>query len=214
MSQCGIEAPVIDISEFISDWRTLPFGHDEMAAWDVTTHAVEILNQAIKTLSGEYVIEGDVATHVTATVEKGAVVKGPAILGPHSFVAASAYLRGGVFLDKNCIVGPACELKTTFMVGGSKVAHLSFVGDSLVGARANIEAGAIVANYRNEMDNKQIRIVWRGRTVDTGIERFGALIGDDVRIGANSVIAPGAIIEPGFQLTRLGKIGQHPNRFT
>lgn len=205
---------MLEIGEFISEWHTLPFGDEEMAAWEVTTHAVEILNQAIEVLSGEYVIDGDVATHKTATVEKGAVVKGPAILGPHSFVAATAYLRGGVFLDKDCIVGPACELKTTFLVGGSKVAHLSFVGDSLVGARTNIEAGAIVANYRNEMDDKQIRFVWRGKTLETGVEKFGALIGDDVRIGANSVIAPGTIIEPGFQLARLGKIDQHPNRLT
>jgi bifunctional N-acetylglucosamine-1-phosphate-uridyltransferase/glucosamine-1-phosphate-acetyltransferase GlmU-like protein len=96
------------------------------------------------------------------------------------------------------------------MFRASKIAHLSFVGDSIIGAGVNIEAGAIVANYRNEMDDKLIRIAWRGSIIDTGVEKFGALIGDDARIGANAVIAPGALIEPGFRLARLGKVDQHP----
>jgi bifunctional N-acetylglucosamine-1-phosphate-uridyltransferase/glucosamine-1-phosphate-acetyltransferase GlmU-like protein len=167
----------------------------------------------ISALGDGYAIGGDMAIHASATVEAGAVVKGPAILGPRSFVAAGAYLRGGVFLGEDCIVGPSCELKTTMMFGGSKVAHLSFVGDSIIGSGVNIEAGAIVANYRNEMDDKRIRIAWRGGIIDTGVEKFGALIGDHARIGANAVVAPGALIEPGFRLTRLGKLDQHPNRF-
>ena len=84
-------------------------------------------------------------------------------------------------------------------------------GELLPGPRPCIEAGAIVANYRNEMDDKRIRIVWRGDTIDTGVDKFGALIGDNARIGANAVVAPGALIEPGFRLARLGKVDQHPN---
>jgi len=125
-------------------------------------------------------------------------------------VASNAYLRGGVFLDDECIVGPGCELKSTFMFRGSKLAHLSFVGDSIIGSGVNIEAGAIVANYRNEMDDKRILILREGKIIDTGVEKFGALIGDDARIGANAVIAPGALIEPGFRLARLEKVDQHP----
>lgn len=70
----------------------------------------------------------------------------------------------------------------------------------------------IVANHRNEMDDKRIRFVWRGNVVDTGQEKFGALIGDDVKIGADSVVAPGAVLEPGFKLDRLCKVDQHPDR--
>jgi bifunctional N-acetylglucosamine-1-phosphate-uridyltransferase/glucosamine-1-phosphate-acetyltransferase GlmU-like protein len=103
------------------------------------------------------------------------------------------------------------ELKSTFMFRGSKVAHLNFVGDSIVGSDVNIEAGAIVANYRNEMDNKRILILWKGTIIDTGVEKFGALIGDNARIGANAVVAPGALIEAGTRLTRLGKVDQYPH---
>jgi NDP-sugar pyrophosphorylase family protein len=202
---------MVDIGVFVAAWPSSRFAQYGLKPWEMTLQAVELIRSMISELGAGYTIDGEKAIHASATVETGAVIKGPVILGPKSFVAAGAYLRGGVFLGEDCIVGPACELKTTVMFGGSKVAHLSFVGDSIIGAGVNIEAGAIVANYRNEMDDKRIRIVWQGAIIDTGVEKFGALIGDRARIGANAVVAPGALIEPGFRLTRLGKIDQHPN---
>jgi NDP-sugar pyrophosphorylase family protein len=153
-------------------------------------------------------VQDSVGVHRTATVEAGAVIKPPAIIGPNCFVASTAYLRGGVFLDEGCIVGPACELKSTFMLAGSKIAHLSFVGDSIIGAGANIEAGAIIANYRNERVDKRIRIAFDGEVIDTGVEKFGALVGDGAKIGANAVIAPGALIRPGAVVPRLALVDQ------
>ncbi|MBL4601013.1 MAG: LpxA family transferase [Rhizobiaceae bacterium] len=147
---------------------------------------------------------------MTAHVEAGAIIKGPAIMGPNCFVAATAYLRDGVYLAEDCIVGPSCELKTTIMFPRSKVAHLSFVGDSLIGAGVNIEAGAIIANYRNELENKRILIQADNHIIDTGTDKFGSLIGDDARIGANAVIAPGSLISAGQIVPRLGLIDQHP----
>ncbi|MFN0022908.1 MAG: transferase, partial [Parvularculaceae bacterium] len=107
-------------------------------------------------------------------------------------------------------VGPACELKSVFMLKGSKVAHLSFVGDSIIGAGANIEAGAMIANYRNECAEKRIRISVGGAVIDTGVDKFGAVIGDGARIGANAVIAPGALIAPGTIVPRLSLVDQAP----
>lgn len=203
---------VISIKDFVSDWSRSCFSAIDLAPWKVTDNAPDIIRETLASISDSYNVIGDVAVHRSATVESGAIIKGPAIIGKDCFVANFAYLRGGVFLDTGCIVGPACEVKTTYMFAGSKIAHLSFVGDSIIGARSNIEAGTIVANYRNEMDEKQIRFVWRGTVVDTGQDKFGALIGDDVMIGANSIVAPGAILEPGFKLDRLGKVDQHPDR--
>lgn len=181
----------------------------DLAPWAVTSRADAIVRNAIASLSG-YSVHDGVAIHRRATIEPGAVVKAPAIIGANCFVAASAYLRGGVFLDEDCIVGPACELKSALMLIGSKVAHLSFVGDSIIGAGANIEAGAIIANYRNEREDKRIRILFDGEIIDTGVEKFGALIGDNARIGANAVIAPGALIRPGEIVPRLGLVDQAP----
>ena len=113
-------------------------------------------------------------------------------------------MRGGCWLDARCIIGPAAELKTSFVFAGSKLAHLNFVGDSVLGADVNIEAGAMIANYRNERANKRIRI----GEIDTSVEKFGALLGDYCRIGANAVIAPGALLPAGSIVSRLSLVDQ------
>ena len=195
--------------------RTLPAalqpGCAGKAPWDITSTAPDII-AAIDLPPGEYrsPTEG-VHVHESATVEAAAVLKGPIIIGPRAFVAAGAYLRGGVFLDADVIVGPYCELKTVFMLTGSKVAHLSFVGDSFIGARANIEAGAAIANYRNERADKAIRIAHDGSVIETGVDKFGALVGDDARIGANATLAPGAILRAGAVVARGTLLDQHPD---
>ena len=163
---------MIDVSDFVASWRSSSFARYGANPWQITSQAVDLIRSLVGELCGDYARHGDKAIHASATVEAGAIIKGPAILGPRSFVAAGAYLRGGVFLADDCIVGPACELKTTIMFGGSKIAHLSFVGDSIIGTGVNVEAGAIVANYRNEMDDKRIRIVWQGGVIDTGVENL------------------------------------------
>ena len=177
--------------------------------WNITQRAAEHILAVFDHLDMDYVRSGDIAIHHSAQVEDNAVLKGPMIIGPNCFVAAGAYIRGGVFLEKDCIIGPNSELKTTFMFSGSKIAHLSFVGDSIIGSGVNIEAGAIVANYRNEMDDKTIRIRHPGATLETGVDKFGALLGDGCRIGANAVIAPGAVLEGGKIVRRQELIDQH-----
>lgn len=202
---------MIRVEDFIQGWRSCPFASAPSAPWLVTSQAATLIAEQIQRLDGDYLIDGDIAIHRTAIVEPNTTLKGPLIISENCLVANGSYLRGGVFLDRNCIIGPSCEAKTVFMFEGSKIAHLSFVGDSIIGRRVNIEAGAIVANYRNEMSAKQIRIKWDDQIIDTGQDKFGALISDDVRLGANSVIAPGAVLGPGFKLKRLGLLDMHPN---
>lgn len=202
---------MIKISDYVLAIKGLPFDCEELAPWELTLQAERILRDAQDRLNDTYIVEETIAVHKSATIETGAILKGPVIIGPNCFVAANAYLRGGVYLGPDCIVGPSCELKSTFMFARSKIAHLSFVGDSIIGSEVNIEAGAVIANYRNELEDKIIRIQAGQKTVDTNIEKFGALIGDRARIGAHAVIAPGALIEPGFIVPRLGLVDQSPN---
>ena len=200
----------VNLREFIPAAADGPFAALlDLAPWEITATAKAIVTRAIAGLSGYDIADG-VAIHRRATIEKGAIIKGPAIIGPGCLVAATAYLRDGVYLDENCIVGPACELKSVFMLKGSKVAHLSFVGDSIIGAGANIEAGAMIANYRNERADKRIRIKTGAGVIDTGVDKFGALVGDEARIGANAVIAPGALIAAGAVVPRLALVDQAP----
>jgi NDP-sugar pyrophosphorylase family protein len=141
-------------------------------------------------------------------MESGAVIKGPAIIGPGCFIAAGAYVRGGCWLEADCILGPGSELKSSFVFRGSKLAHFNFVGDSVLGRGVNLEAGAIIANYRNERANAAISFLHEGKRLDTGAEKFGALVGDFTKIGANAVVAPGAILAPATIVKRLSLIDQ------
>lgn len=199
------------ISDFVDSWPSSAFGSATTLPWEATQQAERLVIAQIDHLDADYEVSGAVAVHVTARVEDRAVIKGPVIIGPNAFVAANAYLRGGVFIANDCIVGPSCELKTTFMFSGSKIAHLSFVGDSIIGSRANIEAGAIIANYRNELEDKLIRIQSNGQVIETGVDKFGALIGDDARVGANAVIAPGALLDKKTIVRRASLLDQSPS---
>lgn len=201
--------PIV-VAEYVARWSSSLFADVAEPPWRVIQHAETHLLEAIGKLPAGYEIANDVAIHATASVEPGAVVKGPAIIGPRCFVAASAYLRGGVFMDEDCIIGPAAELKTTFMFKGSKLAHLNFVGDSILGAAVNLEAGSILANYRNELEDKRIRFRFGQDVIDTQVEKFGALAGDGTRIGANAVVAPGAIFAKDTRVGRLTLVDQHP----
>lgn len=199
-----------DPSHYIAAWRASPFGHLDQEPWIVVRDIEAIVRHAAQRVADDYVHTGEFAIHRTAIIEDGVVLKGPGIIDAGCFVAAGSYLRGGTYLGAGCIIGPCSELKSSLMFPGSKIAHLNFVGDSIIGSRVNIEAGAIVANYRNELDDKAIRIRIGEDVIETGVDKFGALIGDDARIGANAVVAPGAVIAPGAKVGRLQLHDQYP----
>jgi NDP-sugar pyrophosphorylase family protein len=197
------------LEEHIAGFRGSELGEfSGSMPWELTLGSVGIVERLLGGLRDGYAVTGGVATHLTSTIESGAVIKGPAIIGPDCFIAAGAYLRGGCWLEANCIVGPGSELKSSFVFSGSKLAHFNFVGDSVLGCGVNLEAGSIIANYRNEQANPAISFFHRGRQFETGAEKFGALVGDFTRIGANAVVAPGAILAPATIVKRLSLIDQ------
>lgn len=171
--------------------------------WQFTAQASVIVRTLLAELpESEYVIAEEVAVHRSATIETGSVLKGPLILGAGCFVATGAYLRGGSWVAENCIFGPGSELKSSFVFAGTKLAHFNFVGDSVLGENVNLEAGSIVCNYRNERAEKEILVRIASKLQRTGSEKFGALVGDHSRIGANAVVAPGALLAAGSIIRR------------
>ena len=185
----------------------------DLAPWDLCAGIVALIEQRIEALPSSYIRRAPgIAVHQSATVEPGAVLKAPCIIGENCFVASYAYLRGGVWLGRNVILGPSVEVKSSAIGEGSKAAHFNFVGDSVVGRDVNIEAGAIVANYRNERAEKEIVCFDGERLIRTGRDKFGSLIGDGCRIGANAVLAPGTILEPATVVPRLTLVDQIAGR--
>src|SRR5688500_12274146 len=102
--------------------------------WSMVANAEAVVRELLGACGAELDRRDDVAVHRSATIESGAVIKGPAIIGAGCFIAAGAYLRGGVWLDEACVIGPGAELNSSFVSGGSKLAHFNFVGDSILGS--------------------------------------------------------------------------------
>jgi NDP-sugar pyrophosphorylase family protein len=146
--------------------------------------------------------------HNTATIEAGAIIKSPAVISDGCLIASTAYLRGGVFLDQGVIIGPGCELKTSVVMARSTLAHFNFAGDSIIGSDVNFEAGAVVANHFNERRDKEVRIYIHGQEIRSGVDKFGAVVGDHCRLGANAVLSPGTVLNPNEVVGRLVLINQ------
>tara|TARA_R110000824_G_scaffold21502_12_gene80163 strand:- start:407 stop:1030 length:624 start_codon:yes stop_codon:yes gene_type:complete len=200
---------IVDFQEWISDFDISPLKpFRDLLPWDITASSERIVNSILNSLGSDFSINESVAVSKSAVIESSATIKGPAIIGPNCLVASGAYIRGGCWLQSNNILGPACELKSSFLFADTKLAHLNFVGDSIIGRGSNIEAGAMIANYRNEMADPAISIFHQGAVIHTGARKFGALLGDHCKIGANAVIAPGAMLDRRTIVNRLSLVDQ------
>ncbi|MFT4099759.1 MAG: LpxA family transferase [Burkholderiaceae bacterium] len=194
----------LSIQNYIADVGSSPLAKwSSSRPWDITSQSEDVVRQILLGLPvREFNISNEIAVHRSCSIESGAVLKGPLVLGPESFVAAGAYLRGGCWIGERCIFGPGSELKSSFVFSGTKLAHFNFVGDSVLGSGVNLEAGSIICNYRNERSDKEIVVRINGALSRTGCQKFGALVGDQSRIGANAVVAPGALLLPGAVVRR------------
>jgi NDP-sugar pyrophosphorylase family protein len=195
---------LIRLTDYIADIsRSALAPWADLSPWALVTQAPAVVRQLLADLpADDYSVQGEIAIHRSAIVEPGALLKPPLIIGADCFIASGALLRGGCWLDAGCIIGPGAELKTSFVFSGSKLAHFNFVGDSVLGHGINLEAGSIVANYRNERDDKEVQVRVAGLLQRTGCDKFGALLGDQCRIGANAVLAPGAVLAPASVIGR------------
>lgn len=142
-------------------------------------------------------------------VEPGAYIKGPAIIGRNSRISHVAYVRENVLAGDNCVFGHSVEVKNTIFLPGAAVAHLSYIGESILGRDVNIAGGTILANFR--LDQKPVR-VHRGENIhETNLLKFGSVVGDGGRIGVNSVLNPGTLLGKNCQVYPLTSVrGYHP----
>ena len=132
-------------------------------------------------------IDGSAFIHDTAVIEGRVWIGRDCRIGPHS------YLRDGCYIGNGARVGASCELKRAILLPDATVPHLSYVGDSILGARVNLGAGTILSNWRHDAGLISIRDL-DGEIHDTGRTKLGAVLGDGVKTGCNAVISPGTII--------------------
>ncbi len=186
---------MINIKDFISNIPSFLQTEKYSFPWEIMANIKEIIEEIIPNLGADFKVENGIAIHTSAVLEHGVTLKSPIIIMDKCQIGANAYLRDGVFLDSSVKIGPCSEIKCSMIFSGTAIAHLNYIGNSIVGRDVNFEAGSIAANHYNERTDKRIRVIFKNQITDTGLEKFGALVGDNSRIGANGVLSPGTILK-------------------
>lgn len=139
------------------------------------------------------VLHGDVFVGSGSTIHSGVVIEGPVYIGENVSVRPHSNIRHGAYLSDNCVIGHSADIKNMLALPGAKIQDGTFAGDSVLGHGARVGSGAILANRKFNQAN--IKISFDGNTVtDTGRDFFGAVMGDQSRVGANVVTSPGTVI--------------------
>ena len=125
-------------------------------------------------------------------VEPGAMIKGPTIIGAGCQVRAGAYLRENVLIGDGVVVGHTTEIKNSLLFNQAEVPHFAYVGDSVLGWKAHLGAGVKISNVK--VNRTLVVVEVEGKRYETGLRKFGAIIGDQVEIGCNSVLNPGTLV--------------------
>jgi NDP-sugar pyrophosphorylase family protein len=123
-----------------------------------------------------------------------ATLSGPAWIGANTEIRPGAFIRGNVIVGEGCVLGNSCEFKNCLLMDNVQVPHFSYVGDSILGNGVHLGAGAILSNFR--LDQQPIVLRLPGLTIETGLRKFGAILGDRAEIGCNAVLQPGTILGP------------------
>jgi len=161
--------------------------------WEALTGIGDMILALGKTLdSAEYTqCEPGVWVHKTAVVAPTAFVGAPCIIGPGTQVRHCAFIRGSALVGADCVVGNSVELKNVILFDGVQVPHFNYVGDSILGHKAHLGAGAVTSNVKSD---KSCVTVHTQPPVETGRKKVGAMVGDFVEVGCNSVLNPGTVI--------------------
>ena len=128
-------------------------------------------------------------------IEPGAMIKGPAIIGRNCQIRHNAYIRENVIIGNDCVIGNATELKNAWLFNGAQAPHYNYIGDSILGYRAHVGAGVKISNVKLLPGNVTVEV--DGAPVDTGLRKFGALLGDHAEAGCNAVLNPGSVLGRG-----------------
>lgn len=181
----------------------LPFGDffkPDLAPWEW----VPLVKNALNELDASHFhyawevppgcsVTGEVFIHPSVKLPPFCSIEGPVYIGEGCEIRPGALIRGNVIAGKNCVLGNSSEFKNCLLLDGVQVPHFSYVGDSILGNGAHLGAGVICSNLRLDQENVRL-VMLDGSSVDSGLRKFGALIGDGAEVGCNCVLNPGSVL--------------------
>ena len=161
--------------------------------WEALKGIKEFILSLGPTLGDEYEeVSPQVWVHKTAKVFPSAYLGSPCIIGPNTEVRHCAFIRGSALVGADCVVGNSVELKNVILFDHVQTPHYNYVGDSILGYYSHMGAGSITSNVKS--DKKLVVVKGQGEALETGIKKFGAMLGDYVEVGCNAVCNPGTVI--------------------
>lgn len=167
--------------------------------WNLFDANELLLSKISRKISGKIeknvTLKGKVIVEKGTEIKSGSYVEGPVYIGENCQIGPNSFIRPSTSIQDNCKIGQAVEIKNSIIGKNTKIPHLSYVGDSIIGENCNLAAGTTVANLRH--DNNSIKTVVKGVKVDTGRRKFGTVIGNNVKTGIGTLIYPGRKIWPG-----------------
>ena len=162
--------------------------------WEALPKIKEFIIELGKTLDPEvYELRGEnIWVAKSATIYPSAFLGGPLIICEDAEVRHCAFIRGSAIVGKGAVVGNSTELKNSILFDGVQVPHYNYIGDSILGYKAHTGAGTITSNLKS--DKSLVTVLHNGKKVETGVKKFGAMLGDFVEVGCNSVLNPGSVV--------------------
>lgn len=174
--------------------------------WEALGRIGDLILELGKSLpDGEYEKRGeDVWIHKTAKIYPNNYIAGPCIIGPETEVRPGAFIRGKALVGANCVVGNSTELKNVILFDNVQVPHYNYVGDSVLGYKSHMGAGSLTSNVKS--DKTLVTVRAGAEKIETGLKKFGAMLGDHVEVGCNSVLNPGTVVGKGSRIYPLSMV--------
>lgn len=173
--------------------------------WQALAGISDLIRQLGAELDSDYrQCAPEVWVHKTASIAPTAYLGGPCIIGAGTEVRHGAFIRGSALIGENCVVGNSVELKNVILFDNVQTPHYNYVGDSILGYRSHMGAGSITSNVKS--DKSSVVICCGTERMDTGRKKVGAMLGDHVEIGCNSVLNPGTVIGRGSHVYPLSSV--------
>lgn len=164
--------------------------------WELLARVADLIHERVQQNPGKYrQIAPGVWVGARTQVADTARFYGPAIFGDDCEIRPNAFVRGHVLAGDGVVLGNASEVKQAILFSKVQLPHFNYVGDSILGYGAHLGAGAIVSNFKSTKE--PVKVLWNGEVIETGLRKFGAILGDGVEVGCNAVLNPGTMIGMG-----------------